>query len=86
MLDHVRAFIMANPLLAASLSSLWGAIVVDLMTFIRSKTPGDFFGQFNPKIAVWRYTQAVVSGFLGNVAFAGVASSAVVVAVYLWRG
>lgn len=83
MLDQVRAFIVANPILAAALSSLWAAVVVDLTTFVKAKEPGDFFGQFSITVALWRYAQALVSGFLGNVVVAG-AGTALGVAVAYW--
>lgn len=79
-METLRAFIVANPILAASLSSLWGAVLIDLTTFVRSKSPGDFFGQFAWQIAAWRYVQAIVAGFIGNVAIAGAGT---LVALYL---
>lgn len=81
MLDTMRTFIMAHPILAASLSSLWGAIAIDLFAFVQAKAPGDFFGQFGWSVAGWRYLQALVAGFMGNAIVAGGAS---VVALTLW--
>lgn len=82
MLDTVRSFIIANPILAASLSSLWGAVLVDLVSFVKSKDPGDFFGQFSFTVALWKYAQALVAGLIGNMAVAGGAS---LVALAWWR-
>lgn len=82
-LQTLRAFITANPILAAATSSLWGAMLVDVIVFLRSKTPGDFFGQFNPKLALWRYAQALVGGFLGNAVVAA-GASLVAFSLYSW--
>lgn len=79
-LDRLTAFITANPLLATALSSLWGAVVIDLIAFTKTKEPGAFVSQFNVSVALWRYLQAFIGGFLGNVVVAGATS---LVALYL---
>ena len=81
MVDGLRAFITANPILAASLASLWGAVLVDLTAFVSSKAPGDFWGQFNFQTAGWRYGQALVAGFIGNFLVAGAGT---LIALTLW--
>jgi len=82
MLDQMRAFITANPILAASLASLWGAILLDLVAFARSKAPGDFFQQFSWQVAAWKYAQSLVAGFVGNFVLAG--GSALVTGLLIW--
>jgi hypothetical protein len=86
-MDALTSFITAHPILAATLSSLWGAMAVDLIAFTKAKEPGDFFGQFSFKVAAWRYAQSSVAGFLGNVAVAGVlgaASAVTAIVIFLW--
>lgn len=83
-LEPVRLFIAGHPILAASLSSVWGAIVIDLMAFKGSKDPGGFFQTFSVRIALLRYLQAFVGGFLGNAAVVGAIGAAGAVAVFLW--
>lgn len=83
-MDFVRAFIVENPILAASLSSLWGAVLIDLVSFSKAKAPGDFFGQFNMSVALWRYVQSFVGGFVGNAVIAGAAAGTVSLVLYLW--
>jgi hypothetical protein len=80
-METLRQFIEGNPILAATLASLWGAIVVDLFAFASSKEPGSFFSTFSFKVAGWRYLQATVAGFLGNFAIAA-GASAVTIALY----
>ena len=81
-MDTLRSVIVANPILAASLSSLWGAIVIDLMAFSKTKEPGSFLSQFGLKVALLRYLQALVAGFVGNVMIAGAAGA--VVGLLVW--
>lgn len=81
MLDVLRMFIITHPIVAAALSSLWGAVLVDLIAFVKAKQPGDFFGQFSFKLALFRYGQALVGGFLGNALIAGATA---VIALWLW--
>ena len=81
-MDFLRDFITANPILAASLSSLWGAIVIDLMAFSKTKEPGPFLSQFGLKVAALRYLQALVAGFVGNMMIAGAAGA--VVGLLIW--
>lgn len=84
-MDALREFISSNPILAASLSSLWGAVLIDLMSFRSSKEPGNFFQQFNVRIAVLRYLQSFIGGFVGNAVIAGAASGvATGLALWLW--
>ena len=81
-MDMLREFIVAHPILAASLSSLWGAVVIDLVSFTKSKDPGSFFMQFKPTVALWKYAQAFIGGFLGNVVVA--AGAGAVVGLVVW--
>lgn len=81
MLDVLRMFIITHPIVAAALSSLWGAVLVDLIAFIKAKQPGDFFGQFSIQLALFRYGQALVGGFIGNAVIAGATT---VIALWLW--
>jgi len=83
-LDALRAFITANPISAAALASLWGAVLIDLTAFAATKDPGDFVGQFNTSKAIWRYVQALVAGFVGNFAVATVGAVVVAAVVWLW--
>jgi len=80
-METLRAFIIANPLLATVLSTLWAAIIIDLTTFANSKAPGEFFTQFSFKVAFWRYAQAIVSGFIGTALVAGGGAA---LALLLW--
>ena len=82
-MDQLREFISTNPILAASLSSLWGAVVIDLWAFQRAKEPGAWVKGFQWQIALWRYAQALVGGFLGNLVLAGGAG---VIALMWWFG
>lgn len=82
-LDLVRSFIVAHPILAASLSSLWGAVLIDLLAFRATKDPGSFFATFSWKVAGWRYLQAFIGGFVGNAAIAGAVGT--VTALIVWR-
>lgn len=69
MFDTMRAFIAAHPILAAALSSLWGAIVIDLMAFLKWKSWDDAHS-FDVRLALLRYTQSLVGGFVGTLAVA----------------
>lgn len=79
MLDTMRAFIVAHPIVATALGQLWGAVLIDLMAFSKSKEPGSFFGTFSFSVAGWRYLQALVGGFIGNFAIAAAGT-----AIALW--
>jgi len=81
-MEVLRAFIIAHPVLATSLSSLWGAIVIDLVAFSKTKEPGTFFSTFGIKVALWRYVQAAVAGFVGNATIAAGAGAVVGLAIY----
>lgn len=84
-MDALRHFISTNPLLAASLSSLWGAVLIDLMSFRASKEPGNFLAQFNVRVAGARYLQAFIGGFVGNAVTVGlVAGAGAVTALAIW--
>ena len=84
-LDAVRTFIVGHPILAASLSSVWGAVLVDLLAFRGSKDPGGFFQTFSFKVAGWRYLQAFVGGFVGNLAVTGaIGAAGAVTALIVW--
>lgn len=83
-MDTLRDFITANPILAASLSSLWGAVVVDLLAFSKSKDPGPFLQTFSVKIAALRYLQAFVGGLIGNTIVATAAGAVALTIVWLW--
>lgn len=86
-MEGLREFITANPILAASLSSLWGAIVIDLIAFRSSKEPGSFIETFSLKVAALRYLQAFIGGFVGNAAVAGVVGAvggATALVLWLW--
>lgn len=85
MLTTLRTFIVTYPILAASLSSLWGAIVVDLLAFTKARSLAEFEMSWSAKVAGFRYAQALVSGFIGNVAIAGAASVLTVALVYWLR-
>lgn len=84
MIETLTQFIVSHPILAASLSSVWGAVLVDLLAFKSSKEPGDFLGQFSWKVAGLRYLQAFVGGFIGNTITAGVIVGAGAVGLVLW--
>lgn len=81
-MDQLSTWIQAHPLLATALSSLWGAVLLDLVTFTRAKEPGDFFGQFSVRVAGFKYLQALVAGFIGNFAVAGAAGA--MIGLVLW--
>ena len=66
MLDTARLFIVENPLLAAALASLYGAICIDLVAFFSSKEPGSWLKQFDVRVAGWRYAQSFMGVFLGT--------------------
>lgn len=83
-MDTLREFIVTHPILAASLSSLWGAVLIDLMAFRASKEPGSFVAQFDLKVAGFRYLQALVGGFVGNAAIAGATATVVAVVAWMW--
>lgn len=83
-MEELRAFITAHPILATSLSSLWGAVVIDLVAFSKSKEPGSFFSTFGIKVALWRYVQAFVAGFIGNATIAAGASAVGLLVIYFW--
>lgn len=71
-LTALRTFISANPILAATLASLWGAVLIDLTSFAATKEPGSFVATFSLKTACLRYAQALVAGFIGNFAVASI--------------
>lgn len=83
MLDLMRLFVASHPLLALALANVWGAVLVDLAVFAKAKTPGDFFGQWRPSVALWRYAQSFVGGFLGTALVAGGTS---VIALWMLGG
>ena len=83
-MDQFNEFVRANPFLATALSSLWGAVVIDLMAFSKSKDPGPFLTTFSLKVAGLRYLQSFVGGLVGNlVVAAGAGAVAGVVIVLL---
>ena len=81
MFATMQAFISAHPILATSLSSLWGAVLIDVFQFAKSKGPGEFFAQFSWRVAAWRYLQGFVAGFVGNFAVAGART---LIALMIW--
>jgi hypothetical protein len=84
-MDLLTNFIAAHPLLTAILSPVWGAMVIDLLAFVKAKEPGDWWGQFRVKVALGRYLQAFVGGIVGNIALAGtVGAAGAVVALIVW--
>ena len=83
-MDTIRDFIIAHPILATSLSSVWGAILLDLMAFRDSKEPGNFWGQFSFRTALVRYAQAFVAGFVGNAAVVAAGAVAATAFIFLW--
>lgn len=80
-MDGIRTFITANPMVAIALSGLWGAMLIDVLSFLKSKTPGEFFAQFSPSVALWRYAQGIVGALVGTTALA---AGATVVTLLIW--
>lgn len=81
-MNSLGTFIAAHPLVIALLSPVWGAVLIDLMAFSKSKDPGPFLQTFSWKIAFLRYLQAFIGGLVGNIA---IATGASVVGIVIWR-
>lgn len=82
-MDFMRAWITGHPILATTLNSVFGAIVIDLIAFRNSKDPGSWIGQFDLKVAGLRYLQALVGGFVGNATIAALVGGGAVAATAL---
>lgn len=53
------------PLFRAAVAGFGSAFFLDVAMFLRSKDPGDFFGQWNAKVALWRWAQGIGYGICG---------------------
>lgn len=81
----VKAFIVAHPIWATVINPLIGAIVLDLVLFVKANGVDDFTGKFSLRVALFKYLQAVGSGVLGALTTAGLIAggSAIAFTVYV---
>lgn len=64
-METVQA-VLAYPLVRATVTGLTGAVVIDLIAFVRYKDPTQARAAFDWRIALFRYAQGAVGGFLGG--------------------
>lgn len=83
MLDTARSFIVTNPLLATALASLYGAILIDVLGFLKYQSWNDFKA-FDWKLAGLRYMQGFIGGFVGTLALPTTVGAGAAAIITLW--